>query len=108
MIAVVNETVRKEIENLDRQSPLAKRLSAIGDVDKTISEEIERICGVATWAEITKALFMVKRLNKASAEERKVITSELDGIAGNLIRRAQIQSGPLKLSEVYQHLFSEF
>lgn len=107
MIAFVTAAAHKEIEALDPDSALAKELSKIDDVDRTISEEIEKICKVATWTEITKVLFMVKRLKKAPREEQETIKNALNSIAEDLSIRVERESGPLKLRETCLHLFSE-
>ena len=103
----LTEATHKEIGALSPESPLAKELNEIEDVNTIIAEEIEKICNTATLAEITKALLLVRRLNKALVHEKEIIKSELNSIVEKLITRVETKSGPLKLSEACLHLFSE-
>ena len=107
MVSFLTETVQEQIKALDPGSELAKELDKIDNVDETVAEEIEKICRVATLADITKVFLMVKKLKKASEEEQETIKSALNDIAQELAERVQAESGPLKLSPAYRHLFSE-
>lgn len=107
MVSFLTEAVREQIKALEPGTEPAKELSEIDNVDETIAEEIEKICRVATLADITKIFLMVKKLKKASGEEQETIKSALNDIAQELAGRVEAESGPLRLSGVYRHLFSE-
>ena len=93
------ETAHKDINVLDAQSPCAKELSKIKDVDAVITETVERICQAATSAEITKFLFLTARLKTTSGQKREAIKGDIKKIAEALIARIEAESGPLKLPQ---------
>jgi len=107
MVSFLTKAARNEIEALDPGSSYAKELSKIDDVEKTIDGEIEKICNVASLAEITKAFLLVSRLKKAPVHKKEIIKNELNSIAEKLITRVETKSGPLKLPRVGLPLFSE-
>ena len=107
MASFLTETVQEQIKALDPASELAKELGKIDNVDETVVEEIEKICMVATLADITKVFLMVKKLKKASEDEQQIIISALNDMAQELAGRVEAKTGPLKLSQAYRHLFSE-
>ena len=76
-----------------------EQLSEIEDVDAIIAEEIEKICETATLAEITKILFLTRRMKKTSGQKRKIVKSDLKKIAEVLVTRTEAESGPLKLPQ---------
>jgi hypothetical protein len=104
MASFLTEAARKEIEALGPDSPCAKELHEIEDVDTVIAEEIQKICNIATLGEITKAFFLVRRLKKASLQEKEAIESELGKIAEELVRRVEIESGRLRIPNACRHL----
>jgi len=103
----LTEAAHKDIKALDPQSPCAKELSGIENVDAIIAEEIEKICNAATLTEITKILFLTRRMKKTSGRKRETIKSELKKIAEQVVTRAESQLGPLTLPETCQHLLLE-
>ena len=103
----LTEVARKSIKALKPPSPCAKELSGIEDVDAIIAEEIEKICNAATLAEITKILFLTRRMKKTSGQKREAIKSQLKKIAEEVVTRAESQSGPLTLPQTCRHLLSE-
>ncbi len=105
--SLLTEAAYNQIEALDSQSPLAKELSKIEDVNTIIAEDIAKICNAATLAELTRSLLLVRRLKKAPVNEKEIIKNELNGIAEKLITRLEIKAEPLKLPKAYMHLFSE-
>ena len=107
MVSYLVEAVQEQIKALEPGSELAKELSEIDDIDETVAEEAEKICRVATLADITKVFLMVKKLKKASGEEQKTIISALNDISQELTGRVEAETGPLKLSKVCRQLFSE-
>jgi len=98
------EAAHKDIKALDPQSPCAKQLSQIENVDTIIAEEIERICNAATLTEITKILFLTRRTKKTSGQKREAIKSQLKKIAEQVVTRVESESGPLRLPETCRHL----
>ena len=87
--------------------PCAKELDRIEDVDAIIAEEIEKICNAATLTEITKILFLTRRMKKTSGQKRETIKTELKKIAEQVVTRAESESGPLSLPETCRHLLLE-
>jgi hypothetical protein len=104
MASFLTEAAHKEIEALSPDSPYAKELHEIGDVDTVIAEEIEKICNIATFGEITKAFLLVRRLKTASLQEKEAIESELSKIAEELVRRVETESGRLRIPNACRHL----
>ncbi len=104
MASFLTEAAHKEIEALSPDSPYAKELHEIGDVDNVIAEEIEKICNTATLAEITKVFSLVRRLKKAPVNKREIIKSELNSTVEELTGRVEAQSGPLRLRETCRGL----
>jgi len=104
MASFLTEAAHKEIEALSPDSPYAKELHEIGDVDNVIAEEIEKICNIATLGEITKAFLLVRRLKTASLQEKEAIESELRKIAEELVRRVETESGGLRIPNACRHL----
>jgi hypothetical protein len=104
MASFLTEAAHKEIEALGPDSPYAKELHEIGDVDTVIAEEIEKICNIATLGEITKAFLLVRRLKIASLQEKEAIESELRKIAEDLVRRVETESGRLRIPNACRHL----
>ena len=100
----LTEAAHKGIKALEPQSPCAKELNGIEDVDTIIAEEIEKICNAATLAEITKILFLTRRMKKASGQKREIIKNDLRKIAEALVVRVEKESGQLKLPETCRHL----
>ena len=103
----LTEAARKGIKALEPQLPCAKELNGIKDVDVTIAEEIEKICNAATLAEITKILFLSRRMKKTSGQKREVIKNQLKKIAEEVVTRAESQVGPLTLPQTCRHLLLE-
>ena len=104
--SLLTEVARKEIEVLDPESPCAKELSKIHDVDRVITEEIEKISNAATLAEITKILLLAARLKKRPGQKKESAKSELKRIAEQLVTRVETESGPLRLPATCCHLLS--
>ena len=107
MFSLLTETVHNELKTLGPESPLVKELGKIEDIEQIIDEEIEKICNVATMSEITKTVFLVRRLKKDSETEKGLVISELNRIAEGLAKRVETESGPLRLAEVCRNVFSE-
>lgn len=103
----MTEAALAQVEALDPAFPCAQELSKICDVDRIIKEEIQRVCTVATLAEITKILFLTRRMKKTSGRKRDTIKSELKKIAEQIITRAESESGPLSLPEICSLLLLE-
>ena len=99
------ETAHKSINALEPQSPCAKQLSQIENVDSVIAEEIKRICEAATLSEITRILFLTARLKKTSGRKKEVIEKNLKKIAEVLVTRVETESGPLKLPQACRRIF---
>jgi len=100
----LTETAHKGIKALETQSPCAKELGEIENVDAIIAEEIEKICNAATLTEITKILFLSRRMKKTSGQKRDTIKSQLKKIAEKVVARAESQVGPLNLPQTCRHL----
>ena len=100
----LTEAARKGIKALGPQSPCAKELNGIEDVDATIAEDIEKICNAAKLAEITKILFLARRMKKTSGQKKEAVKTQLKKIAEQVVKRAESQSGPLILPETCRHL----
>jgi hypothetical protein len=105
MITFVTEAVRKEIAALDPDCPCAKEMSKLDDVGNTIAEEVEKLCNAANLIEISKTLLLVRRLKKASVQEKEAIESELERIAEELLTRVETESGRLRLPKACHYLF---
>ena len=99
------KTAHKDVNALDPQSPCAKQLSEIENVEAIIVEEIKRICQTATLAEITRILFLTARLKKTSGRKKEAIEKNLKKIAEILVTRVEAESGPLKLPQSCRHIF---
>jgi len=102
--SLLTEAAREDIKALDPQSPCAKQLSQIENIDAVIAEEIENICNAATLTEITKILFLTRRIKKASGQRREAMKSQLKKIAEQVVTKVESQSGPLSLPETCRHL----
>lgn len=100
----LTEVAHKGIKNLKPPSPCAEELSGVKNIDATIAEEIEKICNAATLAEITKILFLTRRMKKASGQKREALKSQLKKIAEEVVTRAESQAGPLTLPQTCRHL----
>ena len=103
----LTEAAHKGIKALEPQLPCAKELNGIEDVDAIIAEEIEKICNAATLTEITRILFLTRRMKKTSGQKRETIKTELKKIAEQVVTRAESESGPLSLPETCRHLLLE-
>ena len=103
----LTEAAHKDIKALEPQLPCAKELNGIEDVDAIIAEEIEKICNAATLIEITKNLFLTRRMKKTSGQKGETIKTELKRIAEQVVTRAESKSGPLSLPETCRHLLLE-
>lgn len=107
MASFLTEAVHKEIEALSPESPHAKELNEIENVDTVIAEDVGKICDVATLGEITKAFLLARRLKIVPLQEKDSVKTDLHNMAEKLVKRAEDKSGPLKLSKTCRHLFSE-
>ena len=107
MASLLTEAVRSQIEALSSESPLAKQLNEIEDIDAIITEEIEKICNTATLAEIIKISLLINRLGKVTENKQELIKNQLNSIAKNLIKRVENKTGQLMLSDVCLELFSQ-
>jgi len=105
--SLLTEAARKGIKALEPQLPCTKELNGIEDVDAIIAEEIENICNAATLTEITKILFLTRRMKKTSGQKREAIKNHLKKIAEQIVTRAESESGPLRLPETCRHLLLE-
>jgi len=104
MSSLLTKAASNEIKALDPQSPCAKELSKIHDIDRVITEEIEKICNAASLAETTKILLLSVRLRKTSGQKKEAIKSNLKRIAEQLVTRVEAESGPLSLPTTCRHL----
>lgn len=95
----LTEAARKSVKALESQSPCARELSEIKDVDAIIAEEIENICNAATLTEITKILFLMRRMEKTSGPKQETIRKNFQEMAEVLVTRAETESGPSKLPQ---------
>jgi len=93
------EAAHEGINALDAQSACAKELRKIKDVDALIDETVEKICQTATAVEISKILFLARRLRGASGPKEESIKSNIKKIAEVLVTRVESKSGPLKLPQ---------
>ena len=107
LVSSLTEAVHKEIKALSPESPYAKELHEIGDVDTIIAEEIEEICDAATLGEMAKAFLQAGQLKIVSVQKKDSIKNELSRIAKKLVERTEAKSGPLRLAKIYRHLFSK-
>lgn len=106
MSSLLTKAASNEIKALDPQSPCAKELSKIHDIDRVITEEIEKISNVATLAEIARILLLAGRLKKRRGRKKESAKSELKMIAEQLVTRVETESGPLRLPATCRHLLS--
>jgi len=90
---------------LDPQSPCAKQLSEIENLDEIIVKEIEKICKVATLTEIARILFLAARLKRTSGQKKESIKSDIKKIAEVLVTRVEAESGPPELPQSCRHIF---
>ena len=95
----LTEAAHKGAKALEPQSPCARELSEIKDVDAIIAEEIEKICNAATLTEITKNLFLMRRMEKTSGRKQETIRKNFQEMAEVLVTRAEAESGPSKLPQ---------
>ena len=103
----LTEAAHKGIKALEPQLPCAKELDGIEDVDAIIAEEIEKICNTATLTEVTRILFLTRRMKKTVGQKGETIKIELKKIAEQVVTRAESESGPLSLPETCRHLLLE-
>ena len=103
MASFLTEIARKAIETLDPQSPCAMELSGL-DVDDVIRGEIEKICGAATLAEVTRILVLAARLKKSGGRDKEVIRGNLRRIVKNLVARVEKEQGELRLPRACRDL----
>jgi len=101
--SLLTEAAYDQIETLNSQSPCAKQLNEIKNLDTVIAEEIKKICEAATLGEITRILFLTARLNKTSGQKRETIKNGIKKIAGKVITRIEAESDPLKLPRSCLH-----
>ena len=90
---------------MDPQSPCAKQLSEIENLDEIIVKEIEKICRVATLTEIARIFFLAARLKRTSGQKKESIKSDIKKIAEVLVTRVEAESGPPKLPQSCRHIF---
>ena len=93
------EAAHKAINTLDTQSPCAKQLSEIENLDEIIVEEIEIICKVAVLTDNSKVIFLTARLKRTSGQEKESIKSDIKKMAEVPVTRVKAESGPLKLPQ---------
>jgi hypothetical protein len=105
MISFLTNAAHEQIVALRSETEYAKKLNNI-EVDDTVKEEIQKICQVATFVEMTKIALSVSRLKKASGPQREKIKRDLKRIAEKLVSRVEAESGPLKLPENIRNLSS--
>ena len=107
MSAFLNKIARSEVARLDPESPCAKELSKI-DADNVIKTEIDRICGVASMAEIAALLSLGTRLSKISVREhgemRSDIRNDIKKMGEKLVARAEKESGELRIPKTFRQL----
>jgi hypothetical protein len=103
----LSEAAHNGIKALEPQLPCTKELDGIEDFDAIIAEEIEKICNAATLTEITRILFLTRRMKKTAGQKRETIKTELKKIAEQVVTRAESESGPLSLPETCRHLLLE-
>jgi len=99
LCSFLTEAAHKGIKALEPQSPCAKELSKIEDVDAVIVEIVEKICQAATSAEITKLFFLAARLKATSGRKREAVKSDIKKLAEVLVSRIEAESGLLKLPQ---------
>lgn len=104
--SLLTKAASNRIKALGSQSPCAKELSKIHDVDRVITEEIEKISNAAKLAEITRILLLAARLKKRPGQKKESAKSELKRIAEQLVTRVETESGPLRLPATCRHLLS--
>jgi len=102
--SLLTETAHKAIEALEPGSPCAEELSKIDEVDDIINQEIKKLCGAATLAEMTRILYLTARIKKASKQKKVEIKNNLKSIAEQLVTRVEAESGPLRLPKTCRHL----
>ena len=105
--SLLTGAAHKTIAALESDSACAKELSKTGDVERVIKEEIQKICTVATLAEITRILFLTRRMKKTSGRKRETTKSELKKIVEQMVMRAEDELGPLSLPETCRRLLLE-
>jgi len=76
---------------LDPQSPCAKQLSDIENLDEIIVEEIEIICKAAAFNEKARNLFLAAWLKKTSGQEKESIKNDIKKMAEVLVTRVEAE-----------------
>jgi len=107
MSALLAEAVLAQVAAMDPASACAQELSKICDLDRVIKEEIRSICAAATLAEITKILFLTRRMKKTSGWKIEIIRRELKKTTEQIVTRAEFESGHLGFPETFRRLLLE-
>lgn len=103
MASFLASAAHEAMEDLDPSSPCARALETI-DVERALEEDISRICQTITLGEIAAILSLAARLRTITGEEKRAVKTDLKKMAGEVAKRVEEKSGPLKLPEPCRHL----
>lgn len=91
----LTEAARAGIKHLDKNSAAARELSAL-DIDAVLKEDIDKICSVMSFFEITKIISLVTQI-KVGHQDRDRLKEEIKQIARKLMERVEKERGSLRI-----------
>lgn len=104
IVSFLTEAAYRKLGTIDAGTQCAKELSNIDDVEGVVRQEVVKICAAATLTEMTRVLFLARRLKKASGQEKVLIRTNLNTVAEELLTRVETRSCPLRLPRTCRYL----
>lgn len=99
----LTQKAHKGIQELSPHSSCVKLLKKSA-AENILSEDIHKICAVATFGEITKIFSLAAQLKLTSEEKREAIKGTIKKIAENVVGRVECKTGKLKTPKSCRHL----
>ncbi|HUV40671.1 MAG TPA: hypothetical protein VMW23_02640 [Sedimentisphaerales bacterium] len=104
LISWLTQEAIKVLETADSESEFIRQLTKDRKLEDVVRPEVEKVCNAATLAQMTKIVSLAARLRSAGPEKRQALKNELGKIAEQLVAKAQAQSGPMKMPDVYRRV----
>lgn len=107
LASLMIDAARKGICSLDKTSPHFKDLKTI-DIDKVITEDVNRICEGISMAEIMQVMPLVAKLKiVCKADEQDAVKCRIKEIALRVVERVECAGGKLKIPASCRDLLLE-
>jgi len=94
LACVLTEAARTGLKSLDKETTAYRELSGL-DIETVLKEDINKICAVMTFSEMTRIIALAAQLN-SGRQDNPPVKEEMKEIARKVVERVERELGGLK------------